>query len=159
MRRREFITLIGGAAAAWPLAARAQQPALPVIGVPRGHAAPSSAHPSSAFREGLSDGRLCREPERKRSNTAGRRRTPIGCRALATGLVRPRVAVIVATGRQRFGVAAKAATRTIPIVFGGSGPTPSKLGLVASLSRPGGNVTGVTSLNHRGGAEAAGADA
>jgi putative ABC transport system substrate-binding protein len=144
IRRREFITVVGGAAA-WPFSARAQQPALPLIGLVNGGSTDSSAGFTAAFRKGLGetgyaedqnvmveyhwlDGQFHRVP------------------ALMADLVRRRVAVIVTPVSMAAALGAKAATQTIPIVFGLS-QNPVNFGLVASLARPGGNVTGINFLN------------
>src|SRR5438874_11728890 len=144
MNRREFITLVGSAAAAWPLAARAQQAAVPVVGFLSSRATEDLDHLVAAFRRGLAEVGFVES-----QNVAIEFRWARGqydlLPAMAAELVSRRVAVLTTAGGEPSALAAKRATSTIPIVFG-LGSDPISVGLVESWNRPGGNATGVTLL-------------
>jgi putative tryptophan/tyrosine transport system substrate-binding protein len=149
VRRRDFITVLGGAAAAWPLAAVAQQPAMPVVGFLRSASLADATHLLDAFRQGLKEigyveGQNVAIEYRSADNDSDR------LRALATDFARRPVAVIV--GNILAAIAAKAVTSTVPIVFA-TGTDPVRDGLVSSLNRPGGNVTGASFFAARLGAK------
>jgi putative ABC transport system substrate-binding protein len=146
MRRREFITLLGGAAGAWPIAARAQQAALPLVGCLAAPAEATYTHHVAAVRQGLKESGFV-----EGQNVGLEFRWAEGrydhLPALAADLVRRRVSVIITMGGSPAIQAARTATSTIPIVFH-LGADPVDLGLVASLNRPGGNITGVTLMTN-----------
>jgi putative tryptophan/tyrosine transport system substrate-binding protein len=144
LKRREFITLLGGSAVAWPLAARAQQPAMPVIELINPQSPDTYTDVLRAIRRGLKEigyveGENVAIVYRFAENQVDR------LPALAADLVRRQVAAIITSGGAASALAAKAATTTIPIVFGVA-EDPVRLGLVASLAKPGGNATGINFL-------------
>src|ERR1700732_3787581 len=141
MRRREFLGVLGGATAAWPLAARAPQPAMPLIGYLSARSPDDTAHLVAAFRRGLGEHGFV-----EGQNVAIEYRWALGqydrLAAMAAELAGRPGAVLVATGGEPAALAAKAATSSIPIVFA-TGSDPVQLGLAASYNRPGGNATGI----------------
>src|SRR5216683_7119053 len=143
MNRRDFVTFLGGAVAAWPVVAHAQQPGMPVIGVLDSGSAADRTHAVTAFRQGLAEADFV-----ENRNVAFEFRWAEGqfdrLPELAADLAGRKVAIIAAFGNNA-ARAAKAATKTIPVAFAGSSD-PVAVGLVTSLNRPGANVTGVSIL-------------
>src|SRR4051812_43382826 len=152
MKRREFMSMLGCAAAVGPLAARARQPAMPVVGFLSSVSADERAHHTEAFRQGLNETGFTESRNVAiEYRFASNQRDLL--RPLAADLIARKVAVIAAVGGNNTALIAKTLTSTIPIIFT-SGLDPVKAGLVASLSRPEANVTGVSWVHGRDGAKA-----